>query len=87
MRYVMGVLLPVVLQILVVLLIIALNTGNGSWAGLAALLIGLFAIPATAIANFAYIKSNPESPALNVIAICFLIALAAPFAVLVLQIL
>ena len=41
MKYLFGVAIPVIFQILVVFIVIDLNTGNGSWAGLGALLIGL----------------------------------------------
>jgi hypothetical protein len=52
MAYVIGVLIPLILQSLLVFIVIEMNTGNGSWVGLGALLIGMFAIPATAIVNF-----------------------------------
>ena len=84
MRYVSGVLVPVLLQCLFVFIIIEMNTGNGSWVGLGALLIGMFAIPATAVINFLYIKSNKDRSAISLIAKCFLIAIVAPAIILLL---
>ena len=51
MRYFYCVVVPLLLQILTVYIIIVLNTGNGSWAGLAALLFAIPIIPVTAIVN------------------------------------
>ena len=78
MRYFFGLLIPMLLQCLFVFIVIDMNTGNGSWAGLGALLIGMFAIPATGIFNFIYIRKNKENSAMSVIASCFLFAIIAP---------
>ncbi len=84
MRYIAGVLIPVVLQCLFVFIIIEMNTGNGSWIGLGALLIGMFAIPATAIINFLYIKTNKGRSTVSLMSRCFLIAIIAPVIILLL---
>ncbi|MEP4545554.1 MAG: hypothetical protein ABJ000_05185 [Saccharospirillum sp.] len=84
MRYVIGILLPVLAQALFVMIVIAMNTGNGSWAGLAALLLGMFAIPATGLANFIYLRSRRDRPILSVIVPCFLIAFVMPFLLIIL---
>lgn len=80
MRYLFAVVLPLLIQCLVVFIIIQANTGNGSWAGLGALLIGMFAIPATAIINGILVYANREKPFMPTLSKCLLIALAAPFA-------
>lgn len=78
MRYLFGVVLPALLQVLVVFIVIETNTGNGSWAGLAAYLIGIFAIPLTAIINALYIWKSPNEHFLNMIGKCFSISVIAP---------
>jgi len=84
MRYIFGVLVPLLLQCLLVFIAIEANTGNGSWVGLGAFLLGMFAIPATAIINLLYIKSNKERGSLTVIGRCLLIAAITPFFILIL---
>jgi len=78
MRYISGVIFPLLIQCLIVFLIVSVNTGNGSWAGLGAFLIGIFAIPATAIFNLIYIKSHPELSSFVLVLRCFLFAAIAP---------
>lgn len=85
MRYVVGVLIPVLLQCLFVFIIIEMNTGNGSWVGLGALLIGMFAIPATAVINFLYIKSNKDRGTASLMLRCFLIAIVVPVIIILLS--
>ena len=79
MRYIIGVVIPILLQSLFVFIVIQMNTGNGSWLGLGALLIGMFAIPATGITNFLYIKARKERNTITLISRCFLMALIVPF--------
>lgn len=79
MKYVYGVLIPVLLQVLVVFLLIQMNTGNGSWVGLGAFLIGMIAIPGTALLNALYIKNSSNKKTVNVIFNCFVFAAVAPF--------
>lgn len=78
MRYLFGVITPLLLQIAVIAIIIQVNTGNGSWAGLAALLIGMFAVPATAIINLVRIRTQPNKPAATHILQGLLTAMIAP---------
>lgn len=78
MRYLIGLFVPVFFQISVVMIIISMNQGNGSWAGVAAFLLGLFAIPLTAIINGLYIWKNPQVHILTLIAKCFTLAILAP---------
>ena len=65
-------------QVLVVYVTIEMNTGNGSWLGLGAFLIGMFTIPATAIVNSIYIRTHREERAITVVMNCFLIAAIMP---------
>lgn len=78
MRYVMGVALPALVQTLIVYIVIQINTGNGSWLGLGALLLGMFAIPATGVVNALYIKSSADIAASTIFLRCFGIALIVP---------
>ena len=84
MRYLIGVLFPVLLQSLFVFIVIEMNTGIGSWVGLGALLLGMFAIPATGIANFIYLKSNREISDFAALTRCYLMALIVPFIIFIL---
>lgn len=86
MRYVYGVLIPLLLQALIVYVVIEMNTGNGSFVGLGAYLIGMIAIPLTAVVNAVYIKSNPKKGAINVILKCFLFAALTPLLIILLNI-
>lgn len=83
MRYVLGVLLPVLIQGLLVVAIIQMNTGNGSWLGLGALLVGAFAIPGTGVYNFVFLRKPRALSAAPAIGRCFLHAAVAPFIVLI----
>ena len=82
MIYLLGVALPAALQVLIVWILIAANSGNGSFIGLGAMLLGLIAIPATAIANWVYLQSQREKPAGARLLRCFGIAALTPILVL-----
>ena len=82
MRYFWGVLIPVLLQGLLVFITIEMNTGNGSWLGLGALLIGMFTIPGTAIVNFLIVRNSSQASADVALVKCWLAALIAPFFIL-----
>jgi hypothetical protein len=84
MIYVAGVLVPIALQSLVVFITIQMNTGNGSWVGLGALLIGFVAIPVTALVNAIYIRANRETNSISAIARCYGIAAILPIIVVLL---
>ncbi len=85
MIYLFGVFTPLLLQSLLVFVVIEMNTGNGSWVGLGALLIGMFAIPATAIANLLYARSNKDKHPVVVVGNCLAIAMIMPFIFLLLM--
>lgn len=78
MRVLLGVFLPALLQALVVLIIVSMNQGNGSWAGLAAFLIGIIVIPITFVINGLYVWKNPESSILTLVAKGFSLAMIVP---------
>jgi len=84
MGHIFGVVLPLLLQLLFVFIVIEMNTGNGSWVGLGALLLAMFAIPATGISNFMYIRAKAGDIGVAVLGRCFLIALVLPFIILIL---
>ncbi len=86
MKYIYGVLIPMVIQALVVYVVIEMNTGNGSFVGLGAYLLGLLAIPLTAIINAIYIYANPKFSLLKVTLRCFLIALITPIVVILMSV-
>lgn len=86
MKYVYGVLMPMVIQALVVYVVIAMNTGKGSFVGLGAYLLGLVAIPLTAVINVIYIYANPKLSLLNVTGRCLLIALITPTLVILMNV-
>ena len=86
MRYFYGVGLPLLMQCAIIGLVILTNQGNGSWVGLAVFLIGIFAVPVTAIINFLHIKAKKEEKITIVIKQCFAIAAITPAIVLLLMI-
>ena len=82
MIYLLGSIIPMALQSLIVLIVIQVNTGNGSWLGLGAFLIGMFAIPATGIINALYIKSHKDFSSVHILTRCALITAITPFIIL-----
>ncbi len=78
MRIFFGVVLPLLVQTLIVWIVIDQNTGNGSFVGLGAMLIGMVAIPLTAIVNFLLIRSSREQPVADVLVRCYGFAAIAP---------
>ncbi|MGJ8662415.1 MAG: hypothetical protein ACSHWU_02140 [Marinicella sp.] len=81
MKYVYGVVCPLLIQVVIVLVVIQMNTGNGSFVGLGTYILGMFAIPITAVVNAIYIYVKPELSTISVTLRCFLIALITPFLV------
>lgn len=79
MKYFVGCVIPALLQCLVVYIIILANTGNGSFVGLGAFLLGMIAIPMTLILNAVMLYVRAEVPTAKVVFHCYLLALAAPF--------
>lgn len=84
--WIFGAFLPVLFQSLITWLVIEANTGNGSFVGLAAFLLAMFAIPLTLIVNTIYVLKRKSASALHMIWRCWLMALTAPFVTLLLLI-
>ncbi len=85
MKYIYGVVIPLLIQLLIVYLVIEMNAGNGSFVGLGAYLLGLSAIPLTAVINAIYVNMNPKLSISVVTARCFLIALITPILMLLMS--
>ena len=84
MAYLLGLVLPVAIQLLFIFIVIAMNTGNGSWVGLGVYLLGLLVVPATALANFFYIRARRQLPLFQLTTRCFMLAMIVPVLVVVL---
>jgi hypothetical protein len=61
-RYLVNVLVPLLLQLFFTWIIIEATRGGGSFVGLAAMLVAVLAVPATAIWNFVRVWHHPGSP-------------------------
>lgn len=60
MRYLVNILVPLLLQLLFTWVIIEATRGGGSFVGLAAMLVAVLAVPATAIWNFVRVRRGRE---------------------------
>ncbi len=87
MRYVIGVLIPTLLQCFVVLIVVVTNTGNGSWVGLGIFILSLFSIPATALANIFHVRAHSHLNISSLFSRGIRIAIITPFIVLIIIIL
>ena len=67
--------LPVLVQSLMVVVVVLTNVGNGSWAGLGALMVGMIAIPSTALAIYHYLRIHSHKKKSTLIAHAFVLAL------------
>lgn len=83
-RLILGALFPLLLQCLFVFIVVEMNTGNGSWVGLGAVLIGMFAIPATFVTNILLLRESRDKHWLFAIARCFAVAFLMPILVVIL---
>jgi hypothetical protein len=83
-RKILGILLPLVFQLLFALAIILATKGTGSFVGLGAMLLGLVALPVTAVVNWTQIRSQPDRPAPQLAARIFLITAIFPACLIVL---
>lgn len=84
MAYLLGLVLPVAVQLLIILIVIVMNTGNGSWVGLGVYLLGIFVVPATALANFFYIRAHRQLALFQLTTRCFMLAMIVPVLVVIL---
>ena len=62
------VLLPVLVQVLLALVLISLRKPGGEFVGLGVMLLGLVAIPATALINWARTRAHPPLSSLELLA-------------------
>ena len=82
MRYLLAVGLPTLLQCLFIFIVIEMNTGNGSWVGLGAFLVGMFAVPATAAINFFMVRAQKSMGIIELTFRAFTISLITPILVI-----
>lgn len=78
MRYVYSTVIPLLLQVLVVYIIIVMNTGNGSFLGLAAFLFAIPIIPITAIVNAVRTSQKKEMKSFKLFLQGILFGIAIP---------
>lgn len=84
MLFAFAVAVPLVVQLLFTLIVVFATNGTGSFVGLGAMLVGLLAIPLTALANWGRLRKKPPLPALQLINRTLLTTLIFPALVLVL---
>lgn len=82
MRYVYSTVIPLLLQVLVVYIIIAMNTGNGSFLGLAAFLFAIPVIPITAIVNAVRTSQKKEMETFKLFLQSLMFSIAIPTAII-----
>ncbi len=78
MRVVIGVLVPVLCQLVAFALVILASRGNGSFVGLLALSAAVVAIPGAALVNFSRVCKVPPIPTRRLVASNIGIALIVP---------
>lgn len=86
MKYVFGVVIPMLIQSLLVYITIELNTGNGSFVGLGAYLLGITAIPLTAVVNGIYVYYQPTLSPVKITIRCILVALITPILIVLMNV-
>jgi hypothetical protein len=78
MNYFVGVFGVLLLQLLATGITIAASTGNGSFVGLGAMLMAVWGIPTSLLANFLIIRSYREQPKASKVWLLILVSLALP---------
>jgi hypothetical protein len=86
MRFLGFVLLPAAIQLLLAVAIISLRKPGGEFVGLGVMLVGLVAVPATALINWARTRARPPQGALELVAKTFFTTLVFPALALVLYV-
>ena len=86
MKYLYCAVIPLALQALIVYIIIAMNTGNGSWVGLGVFLLAIPTLPLTLIINIARTKTKTELKTGILFLQNLLIAFVVPIVIVVLYI-
>jgi hypothetical protein len=84
MKFLGLVLLPALLQVLLAAALISLRKPGGEFVGLGVMLLGLVAIPATALLNWSRTRANPPQGALELLAKTFFTTAVFPLLGLVL---
>ena len=78
MKFLAFVLLPALLQLFLAAALISLRKPGGEFVGLGVMLLGLVAIPATALINWVRTRAQPPQPALALVAKTFFTTLVFP---------
>lgn len=78
MKFLGFVLLPLLVQLLLALALISLRKPGGEFVGLGVMLLGLVAIPTTALINWTRTRANPPQPSLELVAKTFFTTLVFP---------
>jgi len=86
MRVVLGVIVPLLVQLLGFGLVILVSRGGGSFVGLLALSAGVLAVPAVTLMNWARTRHDPPIPLLRLVAVAMLLALVVPILLLLLRV-
>ncbi|MEM7026729.1 MAG: hypothetical protein AAF410_00715 [Pseudomonadota bacterium] len=82
MRYLYCIIPPILLQLLAVYIIVVMNTGNGSWLGLGAILFAMPIIPTTVAVNFIMVNKNVNSTPMKLILLSNFIAFLIPILII-----
>ncbi len=78
MNYFVGIFGVLLLHLLATAITIAAGTGNGSFVGLGAMLLAIWGIPTSLVANFLIIRSYRERPTAAKVWLLILVSLALP---------
>jgi len=78
MRFLGFVVLPLLVQLALAAALISLRKPGGEFVGLGVMLLGLVAIPATALINWAQTRAQPPQSALELVAKTFFTTLVFP---------
>ena len=86
MKYLYCAVIPLALQALIVYVIIAMNTGNGSWIGLGVLLLAIPTLPLTTVINIVRANTKTDIKTGILFLQSLLIAFVVPIVIVVLYI-
>lgn len=78
MKFVGYVLLPMLVQLLLAMALISLRKPGGEFVGLGVMLLGLVAIPLTALVNWIRTRAQPPQSSLELVAKTFFTTLVFP---------
>jgi hypothetical protein len=78
-NYKIGIGVVLLIQLAITYATILAGTGNGSFVGLGAMLLGILGIPATALTNFLIIRHHRKNPKSSNIKSLILISCILPF--------